>query len=320
MAYSNLIELFMKRLSDNFLTMLLPLTMLAATAFSMVAVIAFRMEATTAGFVFFATSIVGWIGLVAEFFLLYDIIIDKWFSKDRSVLTASWFMISLLLAFILTPDKHMNWSTCIVMTSLFAVVFLLPCIIGMAYGRQVKSWLLQRWNNLAPKKQLDTNEMMEKQIEAVLSASTLPAAMKQEDEIRHYDSLVSQVKPEQIKRLPETLQTNDALFLLVLFHEDGYLNADFQPLMKKEDDEINQTLYAYIARALCAALKIRKGKWVVFEKFWPLNNGAQLASNFKTAYKDNPSEHQKHIAKLLRKATRLRPRLDTYDLEEFKKV
>lgn len=28
--------------------------------------------------------------------------------------------------------------------------------------------------------------------------------------------------------------------------------------MKKEDDEINQTLYAYIANALCAALKIRK--------------------------------------------------------------
>lgn len=91
-------------------------------------------------------------------------------------------------------------------------------------------------------------------------------------------------------------------------------------MMKQEDDEINQTLYAYIANALCAALKIRKGKWVIFEKFWPLNNGAQLASNFKAAYKDNPSEHQRHIAKLLRKATRLRPRLDTYDLEEFKKV
>lgn len=162
--------------------------------------------------------------------------------------------------------------------------------------------------------------MVEKQIEAVLSASTSPVMMKQEDEIRHYDNLVSQVEPELIKRLPETLQTNDALFLLVLFREDGYLDTDFQPLMKKEDDEINQTLYAYIANALCAALKIRKGKWVIFEKFWPLNNGAQLASNFKTAYKDNPSEHQRHIAKLLRKATRLRSKLDTYDLEEFKKV
>lgn len=253
-------------------------------------------------------------------FLLYDIIIDKWLSKDRSVLTASWFVLSLLLAFVFTPDKRMDWSTCIVMVSLFAVVFLLPCTIGMAYGRQIKSWMLQRWNSLVPKKRQHADEPIERQIEAVLSASTPPATMKQEDEIRHYDSLVSKVQPELIRKLPESLQTNDALFLLVLFREDGYLDTDFQPLMKKEDDEINQTLYAYIASALCAALKIRKGKWVIFEKFWPLNNGAQLASNFKTAYRDNPSEHQRHIAKLLRKATRLRPKLDTYDLEEFKKV
>ncbi len=300
--------------------MLLPLTMTAATAFSMVAVIAFRMEATTAGFVFFTLSTVGWIGLIAELFLLYDIIIDKWFSKDRSVLTASWFVISLLLAFIFTPDKHMDWSTCIIMLSLFAVLFLLPSIIGMAYGKRINSWLVQRWNKLIPKKQQDTDGLVEKQIKAVLSSSTQPAIMRQEDEIRHYDSLVSKVQPELLLKLPETLQTNDALFLLVLFREDGYLDTDFQPLMKKEDDEINQTLYAYIASALCAALKIRKGKWVIFEKFWPLNNGAQLASNFKAASKDNPSEHQRHIAKLLRKATRLRPKLDTYDLEELKKV
>lgn len=310
----------MKRLSDNFLTMLLPLTVVAATAFGLVAAVAFRMEATTAAFVFTALSIVGWIGLVVEFFLLYDIIIDKWLSKDRSVLTASWFVVSLLLAFILTPDKHLDWSTFIVMTSLFAVLFLLPCIIGMAYGERIKSWLHQRWNRLVPGKRQAVDKQVEKQIEAVLSTPTPPVAMKQEDEIRHYDNLISQVQPEQIKKLPEALQTNDALFLLVLFREDGYLGADFQPLMKKEDDEINQTLYAYIANALCAALKIRKGKWVIFEKFWPLNNGAQLASNLKAASKDNPSEHQRHIAKLLRKATRLRPRLDTYDLEEFKKL
>ena len=310
----------MKLLSDNSLTMLLPLTVVAATAFGLVAAVAFRMEATTAAFVFTALSIVGWIGLVVEFFLLYDIIIDKWLSKDRSVLTASWFVVSLLLAFILTPDKHLDWSTFIVMASLFAVLFLLPCIIGMAYGERIKSWLHQRWNRLVPGKRQAVDKQVEKQIEAVLSTPTPPVAMKQEDEIRHYDHLISQVKPEQIKKLPETLQTNDALFLLVLFREDGYLGADFQPLMKKEDDEINQTLYAYIANALCAALKIRKGKWVIFEKFWPLNNGAQLASNLKAASKDNPSDHQRHIAKLLRKATRLRPRLDTYDLEEFKKL
>lgn len=310
----------MKRLSDNFLTMLLPLTVAAATAFGLVAAVAFRMEATTAAFVFTALSIVGWIGLVVEFFLLYDIIIDKWLSKDRSVLTASWFVVSLLIAFILTPDKHMDWSTFIVMASLFAVLFLLPCIIGMAYGKRIKSWLRQRWNRLVPGKRQAVVKQVEKQIEAVLSTPTPPVAMKQEDEIRHYDNLISQVQPEQIKKLPEALQTNDALFLLVLFQEDGYLDADFQPLMKKEDDEINQTLYAYIANVMCAALKIRKGKWVIFEKFWPLNNGAQLASNLRAASKDNPSEHQRHIAKLLRKATRLRPRLDTYDLEEFKKL
>lgn len=310
----------MKRLSDNFLTMLLPLTVVAATAFGLVAAVAFRMEATTAAFVFTALSIVGWIVLVVEFFLLYDIIIDKWLSKDRSVLTASWFVVSLLIAFVLTPDKHMDWSTFIVMASLFAVLFLLPCIIGMAYGKRIKSWLRQRWNRLVPGKRQAVDKQVEKQIEAVLSTPTPSVAMKQEDEIRHYDHLISQVQPEQIKKLPEALQTNDALFLLVLFREDGYLDADFQPLMKKEDDEINQTLYAYIANVMCAALKIRKGKWVIFEKFWPLNNGAQLASNFKAASKDNPSEHQRHIAKLLRKATRLRPRLDTYDLEEFKKL
>ncbi len=310
----------MKRLSDNSLTMLLPLTVVAATAFGLVAAVAFRMEATTAAFVFTALSIVGWIGLVVEFFLLYDIIIDKWLSKDRSVLTASWFVVSLLIAFILTPDKHMDWSTFIVMASLFAVLFLLPCIIGMAYGERIKSWLRQRWNRFVPGKRQAVDKQVEKQIGAVISTPTPPVSMKQVDEIRHYDHLISQVQPEKIKKLPEALQTNDALFLLVLFREDGYLGADFQPLMKKEDDEINQTLYAYIANALCAALKIRKGKWVIFEKFWPLNNGAQLASNLKAATKDNPSEHQRHIAKLLRKATRLRPRLDTYDLEEFKKL
>lgn len=310
----------MKRLSDNFLTMLLPLTVVAATAFGLVAAVAFRMEATTAAFVFTALSIVGWIGLVIEFFLLYDIIIDKWLSKDRSVLTASWFVISLLLAFILTPDKHLDWSTVIVMVSLFAVLFLLPYIIGMAYGKRIKSWLFQWWSRIVPDKRQVSDRQAEKQIEAALSTPTPPVSMKQEDEIRHYDTLVSQLQPELVKKLPEALQTNDALFLLMLFREDGYLDADFQPLMKKEDDEINRTLYAYIANAMCAALKIRKGKWVIFGKFWPLNNGAQLASNLKAASKDNPSDHQRHISKLLRKATRLRPRLDTYDLEEFKKL
>lgn len=310
----------MKRLSDNFIVLLLPLTAVAATALGIVAVVAFRMEVTTAGFIFTALSLAVWISLMAEFFLLYDTIIDRWFSKGRSVLTAIWFLVSLLLAFIFTPDKRVDWNTGIIMLSLLAVFFLLPYIIGMTYGKRIESWLCERWDRLFPKQSRTTEEQVDRHIEAVFSTPASSAPMKQEDEIRHYDRLVSQVPPELIKRLPESLQTNDALFLLVLFREDGYLDTDFQPVMKKEDDEINQTLYAYIASAVCAALKIRKGKWVIFEKFWPLHNGAQLASNLKTASKGNPSEHQRHIAKLLRKATRLRPKLDTYDLEDFKKA
>ncbi|WP_256372622.1 hypothetical protein [Xylanibacter muris] len=42
------------------------------------------------------------------------------------------------------------------------------------------------------------------------------------------------------------MQTNNALFLQVLFREDGYLDTDFRPLMKNDDDEINQTL-SYIS-------------------------------------------------------------------------
>ena len=193
----------MKRLSDNFLTMLLPLTVVAATAFGLVSAVAFRMEATTAAFVFTALSIVGWIGLVIEFFLLYDIIIDKWLSKDRSVLTASWFVVSLLLAFILTPDKHLNWSTVIVMVTRFAVLFLLPYSIGMAYGKQIKSWLFQRWNKLMPKKPQATKEQTDSHIETVLSISASSMPMKQEAELMHYDNLISQVQPELTKNLPE---------------------------------------------------------------------------------------------------------------------
>ncbi|MEI3459520.1 MAG: hypothetical protein V8R28_22225 [Bacteroides cellulosilyticus] len=310
----------MKRLSDNSLMMLLPLTVVAATAFGVVAAVAFHMESATAGFVFSALSMAGWIGLLVEFFLLYDLIIDKWFSKDRSVLTVSWFVVSLLLAFIITPDKHVNWSTFMVMLSLFAVLFLLPRVIGMAYGTRIRSWLQRQWRTFVPKRKQDTDKPADRQIESILSASTPPSMPRQEDETRHYDSLVAKVRPESVRMLPEALRTNDALFLLVLFREDGYLDADFRPLMKKDDGGINQTLYAYIADALCAALKIRKGKWVIFGKFWSLNNGAQLAGNLRSASKGNPTEHQRHIARLLRKAARLRPRLDTYDLGEFKKL
>ena len=97
--------------------MLLPQTLTAAIALTMFAVIAFRMEANTEGFVFSFFSLFAWIALVSEFFLLYDSIIDKRLSKDRSVIAATWFLLSLLLSFMLTPDKHLDWSTAIVMLS-----------------------------------------------------------------------------------------------------------------------------------------------------------------------------------------------------------
>ena len=52
--------------------MLLPQTLTAAIALTMFAVIAFRMEANTEGFVFSFFSLFAWIALVSEFFLLYD--------------------------------------------------------------------------------------------------------------------------------------------------------------------------------------------------------------------------------------------------------
>ena len=164
----------MKRLSDNFIVLLLPLTAVAAIALGIVAVAAFRMEATTAGFIFTALSLAVWISLVAEFFLLYDTIIDKWFSKGRSVLTATWFLVSLLLAFIFTPDKRVDWNTGIIILSLLAVFFLLPYIIGMAYGKRIKSWLRERWDSFFPKQSRTTEVQVGRHIEAVLST---PAQM-----------------------------------------------------------------------------------------------------------------------------------------------
>ena len=60
--------------------------------------------------------------------------------------------LSLLLPFILTPDKHLDWSTAIVMLSFFAVIFLLPYMVCMVYGKQISSFLLKLWNDKLKKK------------------------------------------------------------------------------------------------------------------------------------------------------------------------
>lgn len=55
----------MNRPKDTFLIMLLPQTLTAAIALTMFAVIAFRMEANTEGFVFSFFSLFAWIALVS---------------------------------------------------------------------------------------------------------------------------------------------------------------------------------------------------------------------------------------------------------------
>ena len=157
----------MNRPKDTFLIMLLPQTLTAAIALTMFAVIAFRMEANSEGFVFSFFSLFAWIALVSEFFLLYDSIIDKWLSKDRSVIAATWFLLSLLLSFMLTPDKHLDWSTAIVMLSLFAVIFLLPYMVCMVYGRHISSFLLRLWNDKLKKKDRESAMSKTEETQAV---------------------------------------------------------------------------------------------------------------------------------------------------------
>ena len=307
----------MNRPKDTVLIMLLPLTLTAAIALTMFAVIAFRMEANTEGFVFSFFSLFAWIALVSEFFLLYDSIIDRWLSKDRSVIAATWFLLSLLLSFILTPDKHLDWSTAIVMLSLFAVIFLLPYMVCMVYGRQISSFLLKLWNDKLKKK--DRESAMSKiEVKQAVIPSPAPKSMSQEEEIAYYEKMVASIPSGVKEQLPQTLKSEDALFLLLMLQEGGFLDSELKPAIRKEDGEINQTLYAYIADAVCTALNIRQGKWKIFEKLWPIYNGTQTVSRYKQETKDASTQYQKQIARLLRKATRIRPELDTYDLQYFK--
>ena len=309
----------MNRPKATFLIMLLPQTLTAAIALTMFAVIAFRMEANTEGFVFSFFSLFAWIALVSEFFLLYDSIIDKWLSKDRSVIAATWFLLSLLLSFMLTPDKHLDWSTAIVMLSLFAVIFLLPYMVCMVYGRQISSFLLRLWNERVMKRKKGMEETVSKTEEAqTITPSSTPKSMSQEEEAAYYEKMVAGIPSDIKAQFPQPLQSEDALFLMLLLREGGFLDNELRPAIMKEDGEINQTLYAYIADAVCTALNIRQGKWKIFEKLWPINNGTQTVSRYKQETRDSSTQHQKRIARLLRKAIRLRPALDTYDLQYFK--
>lgn len=89
--------------------------------------------------------------------------------------------------------------------------------------------------------------------------------MSQEEEIAYYEKMVASIPSGVKDQLPQTLQSKDALFLFLLLQEGGFLDNELKPAIRKEDGEINQTLYAYIADAVCTALNIRQGKWKIFE-------------------------------------------------------
>lgn len=292
--------------------MLLPLTVVTAIVLTLAACLLFRLATVAMGITFSVCAFASWLAVAVEFFLFYEVLVERWFSRERSVIAGVWFVVSAFLAIMLTPDKHLDWITAVVSLSLFAVLFLVPYMVCMVYGKRMEEPVINWWNTNIRRK----SNVCDKQIEAVLSPAT-STAISQKDELAHYEQMIARLSPALVKSLPEKLQTGDALFLLVLLREDGYLNVDFLPILTKADGEISQRLYAYIADAMSAALKIKLGKWPTFEPFWHLNNGAQLTSNYKADYKDEPSEHQRRIAKLLRKAVRLRPRLDTYALKDY---
>ena len=152
----------------------------------------------------------------------------------------------------------------------------------------------------------------------LITPSSAPKSMSQEEEAEYYEKMVAGIPSDIKTQFPQPLQSEDALFLMLLLREGGFLDNELRPAIMKEDGEINQTLYAYIADAVCTALNIRQGKWKIFEKLWPINNGTQTVSRYKQETKDASTQYQKQIARMLRKATRIRPGLDTYDLQYFK--
>ena len=109
--------------------------------------------------------------------------------------------------------------------------------------------------------------------------------------------------------------------MLVLFREEGYLDHNFMPTVttveKNGKSGINQTLYTYIANIVSEVLSIKMGKWAIFKEFWSLNNPAQLLKNLDYDTDKNSNEHQIRIGKMLRKATRLRPDIETEELRRI---
>lgn len=305
----------MKKLPvEKILGIWLPVTAAAIILFALLALFAFNKDVTAAGFIFATLSGCAIIAMIVEFLLVYETLVEMWFKRDRSIVAAVWFVVSLCLAIQFTPDKSADWQTVVRIAAIFAVLFSVPYLLAKKFGGRITESLSARLS--LQHKPCDEHE----QIKAVLAQTSNPKHMGTDEEIKKYDDLIAGLSPELVKSLPQLLQRHDALLLLVLLQEEGFLNNDFLPtIIDGRTGKPNQSLYAYIANAVSLSLVINE-KWQVFEPFWSLKNGAQLLSAYKTKAGNTPSEHQVHIGKIFRKATRICPRLETRDLNAITKV
>ena len=300
----------MKPKDFSSIIMLVPITAIVALASTIAAIVFHGLGYESLLLVFSLIAFFSWAGLLVEFGLMYQTIVDRWFTKDRSIFTAIWFVVSLFVAIMLTPNHGWSWQTFVVPVIIFIPLFFIPYYIGMRYGKRLKKLLPQADQNRLAEQ--------ERQIEANIAKTTLDPKMSEQSEREYYDNLVNQLSPEFVKTLPEKLQSNNALFLLILFRENGFLNQDFKPVITNEVKEIHQSLYAYLADCLSAALVINNRKWAVFSEFWGINNGAQSLQSYKATNKKATTQHTKTIATIFRKAKRLRPEFE--DIDDLKSI
>jgi hypothetical protein len=363
----------MKKSTEQIITKALLPSVLCAVVFSVASAVSFEQE-SAGGFAYFSltVAIVAWISVIVEVLLVYEALVDKWFSKDHSIIATLWFVASIYFAISLTPNKAVDLRTFGMAIVLFIMIFGIPYYIGIRFLRSyydkviAKVFKKNKVPAVLPEEKTTDSTVSEETPDAVnnsittgepddislaetdtgselddvavnnlvtestkdkvatndpTTSSPLNSKMSQEDEIKVIDDMISALPKELVQSLPEKLQVNNCLFLLVLFREEGYLNREFKPIItttyKDGSVEINQTLYAYIANIICTVLNIKFGKWTIFESFWNLNNAAQLLHNFKANTEDSSSEHQVRIAKMLRRATRLRPKIDSNPLREI---
>ena len=296
-------------------------TILGATIFSVISVVAFNMEQTTTGFCFLAISVVLWLLVLGQLVQVYSMLVDMWLEKDRPIIGILWAMASALLSFILTPDKALDIKTCSIFVVLWFSLFFIPYYIYVKHGEQI-------WGKIKSFLGIKPKELTEEETAPIVMAQTSPkiasplnAKMSQEEELKVINDMIAAIPDDLIKGLPQKLQVNKALYMLVLFREEGYLDNNFMPTIttveKNGRSGINQTLYTYIANIISEALNIRMGKWAIFKEFWSLNNPAQLLKNLDYDTDKNSNEHQIRIGKMLRKATRLRPDIETEELRRI---